>query len=336
MKKGIRILLWVMISILLVAVVLGVVFLNYNANATISSPTEKTHLSWMGNLSDDVLLKEVVIPGSHDAATKDMLWMGETQSLSIKGQLECGARYLDIRLQQKKDLVVFHGPLTGMKGQYVFDDIAEFMETNETEVLLLDFQHFKDGSEKAIIEILEERLGKYLVHNDGEKNDVDFIDSLTLGEVRGKCIVFWGANDEYIAKDYVFLRNDDAGDREGSTLQSYYNEDYNSMSSDKYIESGLNFYLQTRKENGKGLFVLQGQLTDSWRIRGPKFLEAGHSRNMSEYITALKDSEDLQYINIIMRDYVNHIKMEEIIALNYYKGNVKSEEEETFLGEFHI
>ncbi|MBQ5489833.1 MAG: hypothetical protein IIT77_03715, partial [Oscillospiraceae bacterium] len=55
-------------------------------------------------------------------------------------------------------------------------------------------------------------------------------------------------------------------------------------------------------------------------IRGPRLREAGHNRNMSSYISSLAGSEDLRYINVIMRDYVGPSKNAEIIALNGAKG----------------
>ncbi len=48
--------------------------------------------------------------------------------------------------------------------------------------------------------------------------------------------------------------------------------------------------------------------------------DAGHNRNMSSYISSLAGSEDLGYINVIMRDYVGPSKNAEIIALNGAKG----------------
>ena len=55
-------------------------------------------------------------------------------------------------------------------------------------------------------------------------------------------------------------------------------------------------------------------------IFGPYAKEKGHDSNLSNYIDSLKTSSDLEYINIIMRDFVSVAKSEEIIALNTYKA----------------
>ena len=74
------------------------------------------------------------------------------------------------------------------------------------------------------------------------------------------------------------------------------------------------------KDTGyKGLFVLQSQLTDGMFIFGPYAKEKGHDNNLSNYIDSLRTSSDLEYINIIMRDFVSVAKSEQIIALNTYK-----------------
>ena len=60
----------------------------------------------MSYVSDDTLLTDIVIPGSHDSGTTKMMWAAKTQDKSIKEQMACGARYFDIRPQLKDGKLV--------------------------------------------------------------------------------------------------------------------------------------------------------------------------------------------------------------------------------------
>jgi len=335
MKKSGKIALWVVGVILFLIIVTVSALACVAAGAVSDNPMKDDYSDWMSYIDDGILLKNAVIPGSHDAATKSMIWMGETQSLTVGEQLRCGVRYFDVRIKKTDDgYVIFHGPLNGPEADGVFDDVAEFLSKHADETVILDFQHFKDGSESWVAEKTENVLGDYLVRNDGKVTDAEFIDGLTIGAARGKCLVFWGRADENIEKDFLFLRNDDEGNREGSCLQSYYNADLNEGSSADYVENSLQIYIDKYKETNKGMFVLQGQLTDALYVFGPKFREATHANRMSNYIKNLSEHKDFGYINIIMRDYMNSEKAAEIIALNYRKGTVKEGKREEFTVKF--
>ena len=75
----------------------------------------------------------------------------------------------------------------------------------------------------------------------------------------------------------------------------------------------------------KGLFVLQGQLTDGALVYGPRYREACHEKNMNAYIYNLADSDDVQYINIIIRDFISPSKNSYTLRLNLAKGIVKDD-----------
>lgn len=82
---------------------------------------------WMSYVSDSALLKDVVIPGSHDAGTVEMMWAARTQNRSIKLQMQCGVRYFDIRVQHKYgNMFIFHGPISKGNFEPIIDDVKEF------------------------------------------------------------------------------------------------------------------------------------------------------------------------------------------------------------------
>ncbi len=287
--------------------------------------------SWMSYIKDETLLKDVVIAGSHDSGCEEMMWMTKTQDLPIKQQLACGTRYFDIRVcKEDGELTIFHDIIRKGSFMTILEDITAFIKANPTETLVLDFQKFEDDVELEVASLVENYLAGMLVEGEGD-DDTSFINSLTLADCRGKCVVFWGkASGEEFEKPFIFMRNNDSGTRAYSTLQSYYTSDLNGLKSAEFIEKGLSTYLQMRKQNLDGLFVLQGQLTDLAKIFGPKLLEATHTDKMDDYVKSLATSPELEYINIIMRDFVTPHKNALTISLNLAKGNVKQDCVEQF------
>lgn len=295
-----------------------------------SAGKEDNYCAWMGRIKDDALVSEIVVPGAHDAGTQGMIWVAETQSHSIKEQLYCGVRYFDIRVRRDEDgdLIIFHGVVDGAKFPQIITDIKEFLITYPTETLFLDFQHFKGGSQEKVWALIREHLisDNLVVENTTDKSDLEFISALNLDDARGKAIVFWGDRSE--DDSYKFLRNNDDCSHEGMSLNSYYNSDFHKDSPEVLIKNGYKLYLEKIKqkiatEGHKGIFVLQGQLTDGLLIFGPKSREESMDPKISEYITGLKNSEDLKYINVIMRDFLTREKALQIIELNAAKGLFK-------------
>ena len=77
--------------------------------------------------------------------------------------------------------------------------------------------------------------------------------------------------------------------------------------------------------NGQGLFVLQGQLTDGALVFGPRYREACHEKNMNAYVYGLAENESLEKINIIIRDFISPSKNAYTLRLNLAKGIVKDD-----------
>ena len=311
----------------LILCIVGVIMIVANSQNDKSEPTPELS-QWMGMIKDDTLLKNVVIPGAHDAGTKGLSYLAETQDRDTAAMLKCGTRYLDLRVAKtnKGELKIFHGPFKGVTLNSVLEQITQFLNANPSEALILDFQHFDNGAE---LDTQTKVLATLPCVRCTEENVVDFVDSLTLGEIRGKCLILWGDDS---ADNLVFLRrNNDAGTVENSALQSYYEGKLNKKSSSNYVKNALPYYIERYKQdNCKGLFVLQGQLTDGLFVFGPHFREATHNKNMNKYVENIKDSEDLDIINIVMRDYVTPHKNCLTLQLNLTKNNVKPEHTTAF------
>ncbi len=281
---------------------------------------------WMGLIKDDTLIKNLVITGAHDAGTCGISYLAETQDRTTKELLDCGTRYLDLRVTEHKGKYqIYHGPFRGVTLDSVLNDVYEFVTKNSSETVILDFQHFDNGASQGAFDIMQKTLGKILVSNTTDKTDVEFINRLTLGEMRGKCLVVWGDEYEKFENSDVFKRNNDDGDRENCVIHSFYQTSLNKKSSKTYIKEALPKYIDMYKEKGNGMFVLQGQLTDGMFIFGPRFREATHCDNMNEYVKNLAKSAELNNVNIIMRDFVSPSKNAITLKLNVTKGLVKDE-----------
>lgn len=292
---------------------------------------------WMSYINDDVLLKNLVIPGSHDTGTYDLNYVSQTQYKNMEEQLACGTRYFDLRYDiVDGELVMyhgFHGFLYEYKVMYddnaltVFSQIKEFLQKNPSETLILDITNIFNEAKPLLFSTVCEYFKDMAIANDTSKSDQEFVDNLKLGDCRGKCLILWGSDaDVYLNEKFIFKRNNDAGSNSDCVLHSFYESGYNGgYTSEKYIQLAIPEYIERYRRVGTGLFVLQGQLTDRSGILGPRSKEDGHYILMNEYVSSLDQSQDLNDINIIMRDFVGYAKNAYAIKLNLSKGFVKKE-----------
>lgn len=325
-KTGLRLPVKILIAFLALVLAFAL-FLLINGTCFRRASAAGEYLSsWMAAVPDGTLLKELAIPGSHDAGTDGMLWPFSTQYCSVGTQLSYGIRYMDIRVDKTDDgYRIYHSFSDGTYFSDVLSDIREFIVNHPSEVLLLDFQHFKGGSMPDVLEILSDSLVSegLVLHNSTGKTDVDFISSLTLGEARGKCVVFFGETDTDPG-DWVFLRNNDDCSKNGMTMDSCYLEHCHKGGYDALVSEGHPVYfdlLCSRQQSGEDcIFVLQCQLTDGNLIFGPWSVERNQEKKMDMYVRELAHSPYLTGINVIMRDFVTPEKCRDIIDLNVAKG----------------
>lgn len=291
-------------------------------------PTEFTE-KWLNYINDTVRLTKLAIPGSHDSGTVGMPDLYCTQNVSIGEQLDLGVRYFDIRVHKNEDkLTIFHGGYKKGADFYgILDNINDFMTENPSEFLVLDFQHFSGDSQDAVRQALMDKgIINRAVKNTSGKSDLDYIDSLTVGDVRGKVIITWGSSED---KDYLFRRNNDACTIQDACLDSMYETKLNMKSSKDYIKTAMPKYFNHILEKGKGLTVLQAQLTGGVIYQREK----GHNQNMTDYVHSIaNNSEYLSNVNIIMRDFVgmDKEKIYSILSLNLNKNAVKTDMREQY------
>jgi 1-phosphatidylinositol phosphodiesterase len=166
---------------------------SYRNLAVVLMPQVDT-LNWMSQLRDDLLLRDLTIPGTHDTgANANIIEGSRCQDLSIAEQLAAGVRFLDIRLDPTYPLQIIHG--ISQTKKYFRNDctvpIAEFLKykgQNET-ILLCIGQEGGDFFHQAVIEILESTLNGYFGPT-GAKEHL-FTDAVpgNLGSLRGKVVL---------------------------------------------------------------------------------------------------------------------------------------------------
>ena len=147
------------------------------------------YANWMAGLDDNLFLMRLSIPGTHDAATKGLSSVGETQTKSIAEQLACGIRMFDRRPRVKDNkLMIYHGILaTDVSFDDAMSTLCTFLDKHPRECLFVIMRHEDDGasdSEKSqwpskMYEALSARRG-YIV---------DYSPAMTVRDLRGKILV---------------------------------------------------------------------------------------------------------------------------------------------------
>ncbi len=159
---------------------------------------------WMGELSDDVYLSSVTIPGTHDSATAHIFpsFFLQCQSKEFKEQLEAGYRYLDIRLaldetDEGTKLKFIHAFGTCKKqasflnlfGDTLYledclEDVYAFLDEHPDETVIFCVKA-ENGDDD--VSVFESEFFKVLDRNPAKwytKNEIP-----TLGDVRGKIVL---------------------------------------------------------------------------------------------------------------------------------------------------
>lgn len=165
--------------------------------------------NWMAGEDDDTKLRQLCMPGSHDAcmytvretstAGTFIIQSSVTQFLTIGEQLQAGTRFFDIRLYRDRDSRVIRaghfpskGSSTNHMGEYgppfldVCRDIQAFMAANPSEVVLLKFSLSKNASGPGLA-LIEQQLVDFLFTSNGAVNLAD----VPLSRLRGTVLALF-------------------------------------------------------------------------------------------------------------------------------------------------
>ena len=195
-------LLWIVPLLLILAV--GCMMYVIPAFETADRSAVENSADWMAELDDALSLGEVVLPGTHDSATKDvqLAFFSKCQSLSIRGQLEAGFRYLDIRLGADGErLKLMHGftncttsgwPWAGtLYLDAVLGQCYEFLSAHPTETVVFAVKQEHGNEPVAEFQTL---LNAYVQRDPDRWLLTDHIP--TVGESRGKLVLMRRYADE--------------------------------------------------------------------------------------------------------------------------------------------
>ena len=132
-------------------------------------PVHKNYkaIPWMNDLSDNTIISEMLIPGTHDSGATHSIFdvSGKCQDLNIKSQLNIGVRFFDIRLQLvNNELVVVHSFVDqNLKFSKVLKDIDNFLNDYNSEFIIISIK--EDNSPKNsnidFTEAVLSQLSKY-------------------------------------------------------------------------------------------------------------------------------------------------------------------------------
>ena len=188
-------LLWI-VPMLIVLVFLTLMYV-VPAFETVDGTKVDGSADWMAALDDGTYLSEVVLPGTHDSATKNvqLAYVTRCQALTIGEQLEAGFRYLDIRLAGTNEkLKLMHGftncttsgwPWAGtLMLDDVLDDCYAFLAAHPTETIVFAVKQ-EYGSETP--EAFEALLSAYIEKMPQAWLLTDRIP--TVGEARGRIVL---------------------------------------------------------------------------------------------------------------------------------------------------
>ncbi|MEN7551689.1 phosphatidylinositol-specific phospholipase C domain-containing protein [Rapidithrix thailandica] len=230
--------------------------------------------TWMTD-SYDLLrgkkLKDICLPGTHDSGTHklydDMACppvniplgkigrvkeLAKAQRLSIKGQLDAGVRFFDIRPAFKNNQYHTYHTILATKMDEILGDFKNYLNSlpgNSHELVIIRFNKFCFGTSKTVrhaefVEKVQNALGDYL-YDDASGNYADTPFSTFVGNGPRVLIIY----QDDISKEKGFVFANKIKDQGGSFSDKV---DYNAMRNDQ---------LTKLQSNSKKIFKLCWTLT---------------------------------------------------------------------------
>ncbi|MBQ3792457.1 MAG: phosphatidylinositol-specific phospholipase C domain-containing protein [Clostridia bacterium] len=198
MKTFLKILGGILLGLLAVLLIAVVILFSLPYLESTDETAVEGSQNWMKDLDDALSLSDVVLPGTHDTGTTkvDLAFFSRCQTLDIRGQLDAGFRYLDIRLGGSPDAFdLVHGFTKCRTGLWpwssaltvesVLSDVESFLIDNPTEcVLFVVKRESNDFTDEEMISPLLTVVRSILKDRFLETDSIP-----TVGEARGKMIL---------------------------------------------------------------------------------------------------------------------------------------------------
>lgn len=188
----------ILTGILTLCMLFSVVWMPAAQAAEVNSPA-----NWMASVSEDALLSQVSIPGTHDSCTKHtglLSFVFQCQNTTVAEQLQNGYRYFDLRLAidgedgEEQTLILKHNFATCKTSGWPFADaltlenvleqVYGFLSENPTETVILCMKAENEEDDVSTVQ-------KLLYEQIDQHADLWYTDNQipTVGEVRGKIVL---------------------------------------------------------------------------------------------------------------------------------------------------
>ncbi|WP_415325442.1 phosphatidylinositol-specific phospholipase C [Chryseobacterium sp. MMS23-Vi53] len=213
---------------------------------------ETSTQNWMNRLDGKKKLTEFTIPGTHDSATYDTIFMpAQCQKMSFTDQLNSGIRFLDFRLKRGYDadtdhvLWFYHGAV-GLNLHFgqVINMLVDFLKRHPSETIIMSVKNESDPKSESKQEKFYDDF-KITISNNYPSFFYRENKIPTLDQVRGK-IVFvkrFATGSVDSIEDGLNLLNqwpdDSAGNFENDGIKYYVQDAYYSWGKereDKFIQ----------------------------------------------------------------------------------------------------
>ncbi|KAI9861794.1 MAG: hypothetical protein M1813_005143 [Trichoglossum hirsutum] len=307
--------------------------------------------SWQSGLPDGLALNDLSIPGSHNSLAYNQTGksvvpdISRTQFLDLRGQLEHGVRFLDIRMRHFKDAFVAHHGATYLHSNFgdVVRDLCEFLSGDGV------------GAREAVVVRLKRETGLWDFPSKNEQDwDMTLFDYFhtdrfgtkeclnkiwwrptprgevewpTLGELRGKIMILedfrlgarptslrygfqWGHR-MHIQDEWRILG---LGDRKlkMKAITAFWKKHVDSATPDG---TGL-----VKPESAGKLLV--NHASGSGALAWPVNVATGHkglNRRVREWLSG-GDGRGLGYLGIVVEDFVGEDDVMEVMKRNFGLG----------------
>jgi hypothetical protein len=293
------------------------------------------HLNnWMKAIKDEVLLKDVVIAGSHNSATYGMIGLARCQDGTHAEQFALGVRYFDLRTKVVRGKSYVSHNVKGLPFDVIVKDLKNVLDNIGDEFIILDLREYRlrdcrpqmpevmQKMRAAKPHDIDDLFEKYLLPEKHALTDFD-IATLSMNEVRksGKKYILLNAH-----KSYKFSCDTVFDFPWGMFLHGKTIEDF--------IAKKTQCVLDIEPE---GFFGLQTQLTPNpitkIGLRNPETMERMFKPYFANWMRALAaNPQALKKLNIIANNSMTAgtYKQAEILRMNLLKNNIKEEFVEEF------
>lgn len=268
---------------------------------------------WMAQLPDTAKVRNVSIPGTHDAATSGLSggsFGGKAQTYTIADQFDKGVRAFDLR--PREDMKIYHTYDTGVTMEDVFTTIKGKLEANSSEFAIFVIRFERDDPNanqtttwKNAMKALEEQFDDVIV---------EFSPSLRVENARGKIIIL--TRNEYETRKAAFLQDWAHWPTIGEQLDHYVTAKLDRTRIKLHLQDKFDYSdINIKKDAVKGLLDWASQNPDfpAWVINHasgykPSLLGTGattqfetNAKNINPFI--MENMPEKGRIGIIMMDF---------------------------------